>query len=186
MLYQLIPGTIAYMSNMYWWVSNCLHAIKIRLHAHIIITCIHFYVFIIAVNCNVQLCRVPEQTLLEACSLLLTEVHMRIKNTQKAHTLELIKALVSVVLMAYSKCTVHSSEASKSSGKSEGEIFDQLMLLLDCWISSKDVMGCDIFGGKGNTLFSSWRGKDELKVNKKYLNQYTFMLNCYVSFGRKS
>ena len=129
----------------------------------------------------------PEQTLLEACSLLLTEVHMKIKNTQKAHTLELLKALVPLVLLAYSKCTVHSSEAFKSSGNSESEIFDQLMLLLDCWISSQDVMGCDSFGGKGSTFFSSWRGKDELKVNKKAaLNHFTFMLNFYVSFGRKS
>lgn len=133
------------------------------------------YYFSISMHVHKYLCSVQNQTLLEACSLLLSEASMKMKkSSHKDNSLGLLKALVPLVLLAHNKCIIPDSEINKHKGGSDGAIFEQLTLMLGVWITSKDVMGSESFGGKDDTFYSSWRGKDELKVNTCSYYQASF------------
>ena len=97
-----------------------------------------------------------DEYLLEACSRLLTEVSVKMNSTQNGHSVGLLRGMVPLVLL------VHGNIEGREFSKKD----NPLALFLDCWVKCKDVIGDESFGGK-DSLFSPWRGKDELNVSKK-------------------
>ena len=103
----------------------------------------------------------------ESCSMLIDEINKKIQTTQKGHSVELIKSFIPLVLLAHSK---HNDQSGKSDDDlTDSALYSQLASLMEAWITSKDLIGHPSFGGKEDALMSSWKGKDELKVNTSNL-----------------
>ena len=117
-------------------------------------------------------CAMSEQLLnmLESCSMLLNEITVQIRKTNRGHSVKLLNAIIPLVL------ELLSSSQNNAGIESDGgsamnvciKVLGQLMSLLEGWIICKDVMG-DMFGGKEDTFISSWNGKEELKLWQEIL-----------------
>lgn len=120
--------------------------------------------------------------MLESCLMLLNEITVQIKKTNKGHTAKLPNVLLPLVL------EMLSSSQTNAGVQSDGgldmcvcfRVLDQLVSLLEGWITCKDVIG-DMFGGKEDTFFSSWKGKDELKVHTSLCQ--ACLSNTYLFFS---
>lgn len=97
--------------------------------------------------------------------MLIDEINKKIQTTQKGHSVELIKSFIPLVLLALSK---HNDQSGKND-LIDTALYSQLASLMEAWITSKDLIGHPSFGGKEDALMSSWKGKDELKVNTSNL-----------------
>ena len=104
--------------------------------------------------------------------MLIEEINKKIQTTRKGHSVELIKALIPLVLSARS---THNDPSEKNERLSDGALYRQLALLMEAWITSTDLIGHPSFGGNEDTLISSWKGMDELKVNN-----FNFQLQCNI------
>ena len=118
--------------------------------------------------------------MLESCSMLLNEITVQIRKTNRGHSVKLLNAIIPLVL------ELLSSSQNNAGIESDGgsamnvciKVLGQLMSLLEGWIICKDVMG-DMFGGKEDTFISSWNGKEELKVHIFVL---TMIFQCIFIF----
>eukprot|EP00731_Ephydatia_muelleri_P002838 Em0001g2838a len=106
------------------------------------------------------------QAIKESCSMLIEEINKKIQTTRKGHSVELIKALIPLVLSARS---THNDPSEMNERLSDGALYRQLALLMEAWITSTDLIGHPSFGGNEDTLISSWKGMDELKLWQEIL-----------------
>lgn len=97
--------------------------------------------------------------------MLIEEINKKIQTTRKGHSVELVKALIPLVLSAHS---THNHPSEKNERLSDGALYHPLALLMEAWILSTDLIGHPTFGGNEDALISSWKGMDELKVNKSH------------------
>ena len=104
--------------------------------------------------------------MLESFSMLLNEIILQIKKANRGHSAKLPHALILLILETVS--SYQNNSGAQSDIESDTclcfTVLNQLVSLLESWITCKDVMG-ELFGGKEITFYSSWKGKEELMVH---------------------
>ena len=101
-----------------------------------------------------------DKAIQESFSMLIEEINKTIQTTRKGHAVDLIKTVIPITLLAY------STHSGMNENLLDSALYRQLASLIEVWITSKDMVGHPSFGGYEDAFFTSWKGMNELKVNK--------------------